>query len=133
MTLDLDKAREIDRARTAGEWRATKLFNGYWRLDEVEEDAPLASLHQGADEQERNAKWIAFASTFVPAVIAELTDLRNQRDNEAGLWNEQHAKQHRINTEQAKEIERLRAALARYEDAEEARDAVEKSIKKLGW
>lgn len=77
MTLDLDRAEEIDKARTQGEWRQY----GIYGKDYAEVFGPKPLLpddNRIALGSHADGEFIAFCSTFVPAAIAEIRELRDR-------------------------------------------------------
>lgn len=79
--IDLTYARRIAEGRTKGPWHWYQQFDGKVRVED-DEEGPIAYLCQDADEQRRNAFFIAYFGTHADSLLDELEKLR--RVAEAG-------------------------------------------------
>lgn len=82
MTLDIEQIKaRVDRA-TPGPWSHFQTMSGQYYIGEAnDDDAPIASMHQGFDEQDRNAAFIAHARTDIPNLIAEVERLQAELED----------------------------------------------------
>lgn len=79
MTLDIEQIKARAEAATPGPWSYYKTISGDYLIELPADDgAPLAHihLHQGKDEQGRNAAFIAHARTDIPLLIQEIDRLQ---------------------------------------------------------
>ncbi len=61
-----------------------------------------------AESPEERREWKNHCCLYFPDAIAEIEALRKrlaEHEHEAGLWDEQHAQQHRVNTDLSKRLE----------------------------
>lgn len=117
MTLDIEQIKARAEAATPGPWSHFQTLSGEAYVGEAnDDDAPLASMHQGIDEQDRNAAFIAHARTDIPLLLEEVARLQAENERLTFVY----LADAKISGALVADNERLRAELAERERQIEA-------------